>query len=253
MRPRSGQKKSTSKPLTRCLLRGEGRPAEVDRAEVDLQLRVGEAEGEFVQHLAQWAHARLAGMVVQGEAERLRVDQVALVGVVHGALDSDRVEFARHVDQGLDWAGHGQVVHEADLRRRQRRTAANEQAGATDVLGPAHGEVDPSRLLGADPPERGGAAMAERGAVAEVGLGGEVSGVISGRGGQDGSRPTPAPVQVGPADRVDPPHHRMEASVVDPVLNRRCAEPERQQLHPRHDPMLAGDQPPSVSVSRSRH
>jgi hypothetical protein len=45
----------------------------------------------------------------------------------------------------------------------------------------------------------------------------------------------------------------MEPAVCDAVLNRGGAESERQQLPPRHDPVLAGDEHPSVSISRLRH
>jgi hypothetical protein len=94
--------------------------------------------------------------------------------------------------------------------------------------------------------------MAEGGAAAQVWLGDELG---WGRAGGREHRSCPATplVQVRPTDRIDTSCDGMKAPVLDSMLNRRRAQPERQQLRPRHDPVLASDQLPNVSISRLQH
>ena len=55
-----------------------------------VQLVVGEAEGVLVEHVAKGANARLARVVLEGLAERVGIDHVALVGLVDRPLEAFR-------------------------------------------------------------------------------------------------------------------------------------------------------------------
>lgn len=93
--------------------------------------------------------------------------------------------------------------------------------------------------------------MTEGSVTAKIGLSGAVGWCCT--GGREHCRcPAPSTVKVGPADRVDSPRNGVEPAICDAVLNRRGAESERQQLPPRHDPVLAADQLPSTSISSLR-
>jgi hypothetical protein len=92
-----------------------GRPD--DAAEVDLQVRVGELEEELVGKVAQRAHSRLAAEAIEPFAQRLRVDEIALIGVIDRSLEWDGIEFGCQIKQRLDWRGNGNVVSKDDVLR----------------------------------------------------------------------------------------------------------------------------------------
>jgi hypothetical protein len=127
------------------------------------------------------------------------------------------------------------------------------EPGTADCLGSEYGEVNPPAPLGTDAPERGGAAVAKSGAMAKVGPGREVRRLVARGRRKNGRGPTPPLVQIRPADRIDSPCDWVKSAVGKPVLDRRRAETERQQLSPRHHPVLAPDQSPCLLISRLRH
>ena len=57
-----------------------------DGTEEDLQDGVGESERVLVQENSQGTHPRLPGEVLEFGAQSLGVDEVVLVGIVHGTL-----------------------------------------------------------------------------------------------------------------------------------------------------------------------
>jgi len=70
---------------------------------------------------------------------------------------------------------------------------------------------------------------------------------------EDGRHPTTSPVEGRPADGIDAASDRMEAARPAAVLDRARAEADRQQLPPRHDPLLAPCQSPGLCRSRIGH
>ena len=131
-----------------------------DGTEVDLEVRVGEDEREAIEDPAEGLDAGPPGVVVEGEAKCLRVDQVALVGVVDCPLQGDRAELRRQVEEGLDRGGDREPLvlpHHVD---GERRTAPDAKVRAANAAGPADGQVNYTPLLGCDSPEGRRAAMA---------------------------------------------------------------------------------------------
>ena len=62
---------------------------------------------------------------------------------------------------------------------------------------------------------------------------------------EDGGHPLPVAAQVRPANRVDAREDSMEATLLDPVLDRSLAQPERAELRPRDDTVLPPNEPPN--------
>jgi hypothetical protein len=81
-----------------------------DRTEENLEIGVGEAEGALVEEGAQGLDAGLSDVAVELHAQRLRIDQVALVSLVYCALNSDWGEFGRKVDERLHGGRHWNAV-----------------------------------------------------------------------------------------------------------------------------------------------
>jgi hypothetical protein len=186
-------------------------------------------------------------VVVEGEAQRLGVDQVALVGVVDGALDGDGAEFRGDVDQGSHGVGDGQVVEQLDFRDGKGRTPTDAQAGPRPCFAVVQRDVDLPGPLRPDAQEGGGAPMAQGAAGVKKRLRGEPACSLAAGGSQDGRRPAPPSIQMRPAGRIDPSRDPVKPPVREPVLDRTGAETKRQQLRPRQHPMLPRSQSPGLS------
>jgi hypothetical protein len=76
-----------------------------ERPEEEFEFVVGEAEGMAVEEIAQRAHARLPRALIERGAQRLRIDPVALVGLVDGALEFAWGHLGGDIDQRLDRPG----------------------------------------------------------------------------------------------------------------------------------------------------
>lgn len=72
-------------------LRGDG-------TEEDLEVGVGKAKGVPVQQGAQPPNAGLTCVAIKSSPQCLGVDEVLLVGLVHGTLEGLSVNFARQVE-----------------------------------------------------------------------------------------------------------------------------------------------------------
>lgn len=67
--------------------------------EKNLQLGIGEQEDVAIEQGAQPHHARLAAKIAEPRAERLGVDQLTLVCVVHRPLERAPAEHGSEVNQ----------------------------------------------------------------------------------------------------------------------------------------------------------
>jgi hypothetical protein len=105
-----------------------------DRPEEPFQLVIGELEGALVEQRREPLHARLADSLLESFSQRLRVDQVPLVGLVDSPLQPPVRQFGRQVDQGLHNGGNRDAAALDDVRRPQRGPAARPDLGPP-VLG----------------------------------------------------------------------------------------------------------------------
>jgi hypothetical protein len=105
-----------------------------------------------VEHRPQRLHARLTGMLVELHAQRLRVDEVELVRLVHRPLEPHGLKFRRHVDQGLDGVGHGDPEAANEKPAGYGRATVDLDAPAGDHTAPPDGHVDPPVLLVSEAP-----------------------------------------------------------------------------------------------------
>jgi hypothetical protein len=137
-----------------------------DRTEEDLKIGVGEHEGMAVEEGAEGANPRLACAVVERRAQRLGVDEAALVRLVDGPLQAARCEFDGDVDQGADGGGDRDAVAGRDVFGRQGWTSANpDPLTAQGALTP-DADIDPAPPLLPDIPQRRGTSMAQHSVIA---------------------------------------------------------------------------------------
>ncbi|HUB98352.1 MAG TPA: hypothetical protein VMS11_00855 [Solirubrobacterales bacterium] len=95
-------------------LEGE-RCRERDRAKEEFQFLVREPEGVAVEDLAKPLDPGLAGIAVQSLAQLIRIDVVALVGLVDGALEAVGRFEGGVVEQGADRGGERDPVQGAQV------------------------------------------------------------------------------------------------------------------------------------------
>jgi hypothetical protein len=86
-----------------------------DRKKPALELRVGERECEPIEDVAEERHPGPAGEVIHGDPQRLWIDEVSLVRVVHGTLDFIALVTRGVVDEGEGWNGDANASVLADV------------------------------------------------------------------------------------------------------------------------------------------
>ena len=182
--------------------------------------------------VAQRPNARSRAGALERVAQRLRVDQIEPVGLVHSPLEGRAPDARREVDQRAGDVRHGNAIAE-DAVLRQHRDAAM-RADARSAPGNVQREryVDEAGAVRDDTPERSGALVAQH------------------RGGttrEQRRRPASVPAQVRSADGIDTsPAPSMEPAVGQPVPDRLGAEAESQQLRTRDRPVLAPSELPAA-------
>ena len=201
-----------------------------DRTKEKFEFVIREPEGMTVEEGSQGGDARLAGAVVEGGTQRLGVDEVALVRLVHCPLEPADGEFGCEVDQRLDWLGEGDVQADADVGLAEGGAAADPDAGAPEVAVAPNADVDVAGVLPTYPPERGRTAMAQH---------------RIGTAGEDCRHPASFLGLDRPPHRVDTTSHGMQSPGCDAVLNRSRGESETEKIAPRQNPVLLARQPPS--------
>ena len=102
-----------------------------DRQEAALELRVGEGERAAVEDFTENSNPRPPRDPVEREAELLRVDEVALVGLVDGSFSRATVEAGRDVDQRTDRGRHRNTLMHGHLSRAKRGAPVNHDAEVT--------------------------------------------------------------------------------------------------------------------------
>jgi hypothetical protein len=195
-----------------------------DRPEEDLEIRIGEPEHLSIKHLSQGSYTGLSGEVGQIRSQFLRIDHVALVGIVDGSLERQRTELGSQVDESASRRRQRDSVPQDDLVDREVRPAPDVDSGPPQFTPPADAHVDPSDVLPRDAPEGRGAPMAERSTITA---------------GEDRRHPALLWAHPGPADRVYPSRNGSQPAPADPVLDLLGSEPDGQQLTPRNQPMLS--------------
>ena len=150
---------------------------------------------------------RSSGVVVERGAERLGVDHVVLVRLVHHPLEAVRRQFGRPVDQGPDRRRDRDAVALGDVTLQQARSV-------TWPLSPVARDLQRRRTvtstgpvaLGANPPKRSGAPVAQHRTLAA-----------------DENRRHPAllAVRQRPSHGVDATSHRPETAGGEAMLDRR--------------------------------
>jgi hypothetical protein len=95
------------------------------RPEEDFEFVVGETEGMAVEERAQRPNARLARVAVEGGAQRIRIDSVALVGLVDGPLQTLRRKFGRKIDEGPNWLSKRNIEKRSHVIGWERRAASS--------------------------------------------------------------------------------------------------------------------------------
>ncbi len=231
-RPSSGQIEVDFEAVDHLLGEGEREARSFrDWAEEDLQIGVGEAERACVEDRAEGSDPWLAGVVLELGAQRSGVNQIQLVCLVHRSLDPDRAEFRRDVDQGDHDSGHRDAVATGDVRFAEAGTRTHSNPRPAQPRATADAHVDSVVALRADSPERRGTAMAQRGVLATR---------------KRGCHPASLRLQSRPTHRVDATHHQVQSASTYAMLDFSRIEPQRQQLPPRHDPMLPPRQLPGL-------
>lgn len=215
-----------------------------ERAEKDLQVRVREAEGFGGQQRSEGADSRFPPLVLERVSQFRGVDQVALIGFVHGALQRPRCQAGGEIEQGAHDRGGRDPVPGRTLGRLQRRPASHAKRDSLHTLRAtafAPSPMEPPRDahlyrragLGRDSPERAGAAMAEHRALAAA---------------QDRRHPPPLGRQLRPADGIDAANDRVQPSTGNPVDDALMREPQRKQLTPRHESLLLFGERPRLAA-----
>jgi hypothetical protein len=116
---------------------GEG-----ERAEEDLEVGVGEPEGVAVEEGGELLDARLTPVPIELPTERLRIDQIELVRLVHRTLQAEWPQFGGEVDQGLDRVGDGDAVALDGTTGTEGGSAPHLEPLAPDLTLAPHTHVD---------------------------------------------------------------------------------------------------------------
>jgi hypothetical protein len=122
----------------------------------------------------------------------------------------------REVSEGASEAGEGDAVAGGSVLWSQLRAMELDAARSLPTASRGHGDVRPrGRVSLPDPPEGGGAEVAEKGAVAA---------------GQDGRHPAAALGEARVADGVDPAVNQLEAAGSEPLRHRVTCEAGIEEL-----------------------
>jgi hypothetical protein len=199
-----------------------------DPEEAALEFRVGQRERPAVENLSKGPDPGLARSVVQGFPKRLRIAEIALVGLVDRRLERFGLEPWRDVDDGPERAGNGDAAAGRDLLRLEAPPPVNDDALRTPLRTAHHGHLELAR--GRDDPPQG-----SRGHVAEDGVW---------PASEDSGHPPPIARHVGAPDGIHPSPHRMEPPTGDPMDDPIATETELQQLPARYHPVLPACQRP---------
>jgi hypothetical protein len=208
-----------------------------EASEARLELGVGEAEGQPVKQLAKRPDAGLAGALLQGGPQRLGVNQVELVRLVHSALEAVGGKLSAEVDEGLDGHGDGNTPMRSDRRGRQGRAPTTSDASLIHIAPGPDRYIDLPAFLPTDFPKRGRAAMTQHGFRSTD---------------EQRHHPVAFATEIPPAHCINAPPNGMQATDLDPMPDGARSEAERQQLGPRHHPMLLPDGFPDGSIVRCR-
>jgi len=206
-----------------------------ERAKQDLELAVGEAKGEAVEQSAQWLDARLPRVVVERLSKGLGIDHVVLVRLVHHPLEPVRRQFRRPVDHGPDRRRDRDSEALGDITLQQAGPLPRLDPRPQDAAATPDGDVDRAVTLGADPPERDGASVAQHGPLAA-----------------DENRRHPAllAVRQRPSHGVDTPSDGTETTRGEAVANRLRTETKPEKIPPSDHPVLSTRQRPGVPIPR---
>ena len=177
------------------------------------------------------AHAPLATAF----AERTKppaIEQVEAVGFVERTLELARGEHRREVEQGAGGRGDRDPVAGREVDPVKSGRAVEADRGTRSPT-PRHAHVrDPARRRH-QPPQLGGASVAEHGA---------------GPAGEHRREPTPVVADRRVTDRVDPGVYRVQPARRDPAADRFPAQSAREQLVRRDDPVLASGERRNRSI-----
>lgn len=155
--------------------------------------------------------ARLARVVIKRLAKGVRVDDVALVRLVDGALQGLGPGDRDKVEERLNWLGEGNIQAGGDGLGGEARPAVAAQAGQPRFRGTPDADVYVVLVLLPEAPERRCAPVAQR-----------RTWPASENRGHQASLAT----ESAAAHRVDPGANRVQASPPDPMLDRLRSESE---------------------------
>jgi hypothetical protein len=214
-------------------------PQEVDLVALELDVHLGERDAVAISHLEEQllevrARARAPGRVLDKHARKhtgtkapvARREPGAIepkvLGLVDGTLEAAAREDVREIHERAAGSGDGDALVGRRLGRREHGTMDLD----VRVLSPAltlDRDLDRTRPVGKDAPERGGTAMAQHGPLAAR---------------EHRGHPTSLAGEGGVADRVHAAVHSMQSFRPDSLLDRPPAEPERLELPAGDHPVL---------------
>jgi chaperonin GroES len=198
-----------------------------DREETALERVRGPAEGLRVEDPLQLTNARAAWLSVERRPKSLGADQIEAVGLVDGVFDVMHGQFGREIDEDRDGVGDRDAADHA--RRPELLPSVQTDAGATRAGPDRHRHVDHARDLPADSPELSGAPVTEP---------------CIRSAGQRRRLGLTEPVDVRPSHGVHPRPELVQSAGLQPRPDRFRRHPEREQLLPRHHPVLASGESP---------
>jgi hypothetical protein len=146
---------------------------------------------------------------VERLAQGVGVDHVALVGLVDRALQNLRPRERGEVEERPNRLGEGDVAAGGDRLGGQGRAAVAADSAQARFRWAPEADVDVVLVLGAEPPEGGGAAMAQR---------------RTGAAGEHRRHPAPVAAQASPTDRVDAAEDRVQAAGAEAMPDRALGE-----------------------------
>jgi hypothetical protein len=202
------------------------------RKEPPLELRVGEDETASIEQLTQHACAGLARVAPKGMPKRIRVYQIALVGLNHGLLKRISGQARREVDQRPSRAGDRQSLVSRRVAGSEPRAPVDDDPGHAGPASDRNGDLDLVAFFRTDAPQPRRRPVAEH---------------CPGRPTQDSRHPDTVARKLRATERVYPsPPGAMEAAAREPMLNCLGMKPARKQLLTGHDTVLVRCECPSA-------
>lgn len=123
-----------------------------DRSEQDFELSIGEKEGVAVEQGAKRSHARVCGVGVDREPQRLGIDPIPLVRLIDRSLELPRSQLSREVQQRPSRNRDGDRAKRSDIIGAKPAPDSDVKTRPAQVGMAAHRDVDARWTVWRDPP-----------------------------------------------------------------------------------------------------